>query len=199
MKIVALLLAALTTAAPPSFEAAKKAALFVDRPVSAVAVIVGDCDKGDAVDQQECRNNLKEAAKKWQGKTVALNLGAGHEKFLKFEGPRGEKVRFVWAPLVDVGEGLALTVGKPQKLSAQGTVVVAQKPMDAVLAEGIVDSDVARAAQLGQIVIEIVGKFGQPWRLGGGEKVAQGVSFELAAVRFTHARTGKTLAEISSF
>ena len=30
-------------------------------------------------------------------KQVVLNLGAGHEKFLKFEGTRGDKVRFVAA------------------------------------------------------------------------------------------------------
>lgn len=187
----------IVVAATSPFEAAKKDAVVVERASSAMAVIVGDCDKGDAIDQQECRNNLKEAAKKWQGKKVLLNLGAGHEKFLKFEGPRGDKVRFVWAPLVDVGEGLAFTVGKPTKLSAQGNVVVGQKPIDAVLADGVLDSDVGRAAQLGQIVVEVVGTFGQPWRLGGGEKAAQGVAFELKAVRFTHARTGKTLAEAS--
>lgn len=193
MMIAALALVAAVAGSP--FDAAKKDALVVERPVSAMAVIVGDCHKGDAIDQQECRNNLKEAAKKWQGRKVHLNLGAGHEKFLKFEGPRGDKVRFVWAPLVDVGEGLAFTVGKPTKLSPQGNVVVGQKPIDAVLADGVLDSDVARAAQLGQVVVEVVGTFGAPWKLSAGEKTAQGVAFELKAVRFTHARTGKTLAE----
>lgn len=193
LAVPALLLALATTS---GFDAMKKGALVVERPRSAIAAIVGDCDKGDAIDQQECRNNLGEAAKKYKGKRVVMNLGAGHEKFLKFEGMRGEKARFVWAPLVDVGEGLAFTAGKPQKLSSSGNVVVGQRPFDGALEPGILESDLQRAASLGQIVVEVIGKFGAPWKLSAGEKTAQGVAFDIEAVRFSHARTGKTLAEV---
>jgi hypothetical protein len=188
-----LLPVALALLAAATFDELKQGAVTLERPQQTIAALVGACDKGDAIDMQECNKNLQPLKDAVKGKRVVMNFGANHEKFLQFEGERGGKMRFVWAPLIDLGNGLALTVGKPQKLSAQGNVVVGKRPIDGTSPSDILSGDLQRAAAIGQVGIEVIGKFGQTWALGGGS--VKGVAFEVEALRFYHSRTGKPLWE----
>lgn len=194
--VVALALTAL--AAPPStFDDQKKAALTVERLASTVASLVGVCPDGLMADEfAECQANIGKAGKRFEGKKVYLYLGGGQEQFLSFGKNEGDKARLVWAPIIDLGNGLALTLGKPQKLSAQGSVVVAKQPFDGASDPDLEASDLQRALATGQVGIELIGRFGKPWQLNGKEPV-RGVAFEVSAIRFSHTRTGKTLVEVT--
>jgi hypothetical protein len=193
--IVRLLAAALSFASALSYVELREGAVAVERPSSAIALLIGACDKGDFVDQTQCQENTKGDRKKIEGKRVVLNLGAGHENMLDFAQLNGDVARFVWTPLYDAGNGLAITVGKPTKVSPQGTIVMNRRPFDGKVADDVTDSDLKRAAKLGQVGIEIVGTFGKPWTLQHGDKTLRGISFEIEGVRFYHSRTGKTLSE----
>jgi hypothetical protein len=193
--MIAPLAFALVVAAAP-FASHKEGVLVVDRPATAVAVLTGACEGGDLVDQAECAQNTKGLQAELQKKRVSIDLGAGHEAFLHIESVKGGQVKVVWAPLIDVGNGRALTIGKPSKLSDSGNVVVKQRPFQGALIGDASESDLMRQAKLGQIGVEVVGHFGKPWQLAGGGKTVRGVAFEPEALRFYVARTGKTFAEI---
>ena len=170
-------------------------ALVLERPGSAVAVLVGACDAGDGAVNGECVENTKDLKDKVNGKRVVIDLGSGHETMLSYGGRRGDKTRFVWAPLYDVRNGLALTVGKPTKLSANGNVVVAKRPIDGTSPDDLMDMDLTRFASTGQLGIELVGKFGKTWALSGASQNVKGVTFEVEGMRLYNARSGKTVFE----
>jgi hypothetical protein len=174
-------------------------AVTVDRLSSTVAALVGVCPDGLMVDElEECKKNLGTAAKQWAGKTVVVGTGAIDPQFMSFASREADTAKLVWAPLLDLGNELALTVGKPEKLSAGGTIVVARKPFSGPSDPMLMDSDLQRAAKTGNIAVEMVGTFGKPWQLSGGGKLVRGLSFEPTAIRFIHARTGKVLVEVTN-
>jgi hypothetical protein len=174
----------------------REKALVLERPGSAVAVLVGACDVVDGAVSGECLENTKELKEKVAGKRVVIDLGAGHETMLSFGGRRdGGKTRFVWAPLYDVRNGLALTVGKPTKLSPNGNVVVSKRPIDGTSPDDLMDSDLTRLASTGMLAIELVGKFGKTWSLSGATQTVKGVLFEVEGLRLYNARNGKTVFE----
>jgi len=196
---VALALSLAVLAAPPaSFEDRKKAAVTIERLASTVAAIVGVCPDGLMADElAECQQNVGKAAKAYEGKTVYLNLGGGQEQFLSFGEKNGEQARLVWAPIIDLGNGLAVTLQKPQKISDAGNVVVAKVPFDGTSDAALQADDLQRAIKTGQVGIELIGKFGKVWQLKGKSDVVRGVLFDYSAVRFFHTRTGKVLVEVS--
>jgi hypothetical protein len=186
-------------AAPPTFDGLTKDAVALDRPAQAIAVLVGACDGGDGTVSGECLENTKELKDKVAGKRVSLDLGAGYDQLLSYAHRGGNgKARFVWAPLYDVGNGLALTVGRPQKISESGNVVIGKRPIDGDSPEEYTDLDLRRLAATGQVGIQLVGKFGKPWTMSGGGKTVRGVPLEVEAMRLYHARTGKTLFETTT-
>jgi hypothetical protein len=179
-----------------SYAELREGAEVLERPASAIAVLVGACDTSDGTVSGECLENTKDLKAKIVGKKVVIDLGHGHETLLSFGGRQGSgKTRFVWAPLYDVRNGLALTIGKPSKLSASGNVVVNKRPIDGTTPEDFLDGDLARFASTGQLAIELVGKFGKPWTLSGGGKTVKGVAFEAEAIRLYNARNGKIVFE----
>ncbi len=105
---------------------------------------------------------------------------------------RGAKARMLWAPLVDARTGMAVTVGKPRGLGKVGPKVK-RIPLNVSLEEGISESDISRAARLGQVAVEVVGRFGPAWSVGRGDRRVRGVSFKPKMVRFLHSRSGKVL------
>ena len=178
------------------FEAAKEGANEVESTKEVVTTLVGLCDVGDQIERAMCRKGLMTKAKKLRKQQHYLYLGP-QERGLRFEGARGSKTRLLWTPIVDAGNGLAITLVKPKRLSKHGNVIVPQKPMDITLASGILDSEVMRAVRTGSVNVEMVGSFGKVWKVGKGKRRVQGVVFKPKSVRFSHARTGKALGEIS--
>lgn len=178
----------------PDFEALKKSAETVESVPRAISVVVGNCDTDDIGERIDCQENVKKQKKELMGKRLYLYLGAVEASQLKYEGERGGKVRVVWtAPIYDAGRGLALTVGKPQKVSASGNLVIRPALLDGKLGDGILDSELPRLVRTGQVAVELVGKFKSPWALSGKGRKFQGAEFDPEAVRLSHARTGKTL------
>ena len=191
----ALAVAALPPAGPGAFDAAKVGAVELERPAQAVTVLVGACGAGDGAVDGECLQNTKAMKERVAGKRVLLDLGGGFENFLGFAARNGAVTRFVWGPLYDVGNGLALTVGKPQKLDADGNIVVGRRPVDGTSPDDLMDSDLQRLCKTGQAGIQVVGKLGKPWTLGSGDKAARGITFEVEALRLYNVRTGATIFE----
>ncbi len=195
--ITAAVVVSLAVAASP-FDDLKKSATPVERLSSTVAALVGVCPDGLVIDElEECKKNLSTAATRFKDKKVYINLGAIEPTFLSFESKTGDQVKFVWAPLVDLGNGLALTAGKPDKLSDKGNVVVGRKPFEGQGDPEMFDTDLARAAKTGQVGVEVIGGFGKAWQLNGKDKQVRGMPLDLSAVRFYHTRTGKVLAEVT--
>lgn len=182
-------------AAPPSFEAAKAQAKVLERPAQAVAAMVGACEVVGGAISGECLENTKGLKEEVAGKKVALDLGSGYDTLLSFGGRNGNETRFVWGPLYDVGNGLALTVGKPQKISDSGNVVVGKRPIDGRSPDDLMDADLRRLASTGALGIEIVGRFGKTWNMSGGGKAVKGISFEVEALRLYNVRSGATVFE----
>lgn len=199
MHLAALALAALVATAPPSsFDDAKKKATPVPRLASTIAAIVGVCPDGLFADElAECQQNVGKAAKSFAGKEVYLNLGGGLEQFLSFESKTGDRATLVWAPIIDLGNGLAMTLGKPQKLNDSGGVVVARQPFEGFSDPELLDSDLQRSIKTGQVGIEVIGTFGKPWELKNKDTMVRGVAFDARAIRFFHTRTGKVLVEVT--
>ncbi len=182
--------------AAATFDELKAKAFVLERPAGAIAVLVGACDAGDGSVNGECLDNTKGLKENVTNKRVSFNLGPGHENLLSFGGRRdGNVTRFVWAPLYDVRNGLALTVGRPTKLSASGNLVVNKRPIDGTSPEDLMDMDLSRLASTGQLGIELVGKFAKTWVLSAGAHTVKGVAFEVEALRLYNARTGKTVFE----
>lgn len=198
MLTIAFGLAILAAAAPPAtFDDQKKAAVTVERLASTVAAFVGVCPDGLMADElAECQQNIGKAAERFAGKTVYLNLGGGQEQFLTFADKSGDRAKLVWSPIIDLGNGLAVTLEKPQKLSPAGAVVVARKPFEGPSDPALEASDLQRAIKTGQVGIELIGRFGKNWQLNGTEPV-RGVVFEWTAARFFHTRSGKVLVEVT--
>lgn len=185
----------LLVASAPSFDDTKKGAEEVESLRKAVSALVGDCSGADFESSFDCQENQKSAAAALRKKKHYIYFGAIEGGMLKYAGSKGNTARMVWTPIVDTKGGIALTVGRPSKLNNHGQAVVKNFVVDAEMAPGILDGDFQRAARVGMIAVEVVGSFGQPWKLSKGAKVVQGVEFKPSAIRFSNARTGKTLAE----
>jgi hypothetical protein len=164
-----------------TFDSLKDKAQMLESPEKAVNSILGVCQNGNVLDQQDCRRVMQKEAKKYKGKLLYLD----------------DKARFLWTPMWDPGHGRPITIGRPLKLRADGGPVLKLKILDAKVEPGTFSSDLARAASTGNINIEIVGTFAKPWRLRRGGNSTEGIMFKLKAIRLSHARTGKTMAEIT--
>jgi len=193
--ITSVLAFSVLVAASP-FADLKKDTLAVERLPSAVASLVGVCPDGLMVDElAECQKNLKAGSKDLKSQRIYINLGGGLEQFLAFAGKTGDTAKLVWTPIVDLGNGLAMTIEKPQKLGSSGNVVVARRPFEGPSNPDLMDSDLQRAIKTGQVGIEVVGRFGSGWELSGKGKTVRGVVFDLEGIRFFHTRSGKILVE----
>lgn len=192
-----LLCAVLIVAAKPpvNFEALKASAEVLEKPGAATAALVGECSEEDPELQIQCQANVTTARKDHASKRYYVDLGAGHQDLLEFEGLRGSTARFLWVPQYDPGNGMPLTGAKPGALNKDGWPVLKKKVLDGAAPQGVLPSDLTRLARLGQINIELVGRFGKTWALSQRGKKVQGVVFEIQAVRLSQARTGETLIE----
>ncbi|MBN2361428.1 MAG: hypothetical protein JXR83_18395 [Deltaproteobacteria bacterium] len=179
-----------------SFDAIKQSAEGLESPSQAISAIVGKCDEQDPEMQIKCLDNLKKSGEQHKGKRYYLDLGSGHQELLEFEGIHGGKARFLWVPMYDPGTGQPLTAQKPAKLNASGWPVLQKKVIDGKLPAGTSAGDLQRLARLGQVNIELVGKFDKAWELGGRDQKVRGVVFKIEGLRLAQARTGETLLEI---
>lgn len=182
--------------APSGFDALKSKAEPLEKIQVAVTALVGICDQEDPVMQIQCQENVSKQRKELQGRRFYLDLGAGHQDLLEFEGVHGSKARFLWVPMYDPGHGMPLTMQKPKKLTAEGWPILPKKVLDAAMPKGVLSTDLKRLSRLGQINIEIIGSFGTVWQLNSRGKAVRGVMFKLEALRFSQARTGETVIEV---
>lgn len=196
LSVVALL--GLMAAAPKiDFDAQKAKAQVLDRPEKALAAIIGGCHQDDVELQIQCQDNVKAARKQYLGQTYLVDLGAGHQDLLQFEGVHGNKGRFLWVPMYDPGNGQPMTTTAPKRLTKEGWPILKKRVIDGPMPSGMIAADLRRAAMLGQVNIELIGRFTKIWKLKGRGKVrgklVQGVVFKATAIRFSQARTGTVI------
>ncbi len=186
----------LVAARPASFDALKDTAQVLDRPAGAVEALVGDCSQDDPMMQMECQENVKKSRKSYTGKLFYIDLGAGHQDLLQFESIRGAKARFLWVPMYDPGNGIAITGARPRKLTKDGWPILKKKILDGKAPADLMTSDLRRLARLGQVNVELVGNFGKVWQLRNKTKLVRGVTYKIKGLRLSAARTGATLIEV---
>lgn len=180
--------------AAPSFDGVKKQSAPLESIPKAISTLVGDCSSAEFEDAIACEENVKKDQAALRQKSAYAYLGVPREGLLKFEGMKGDKARFLWTPIHDA-RGLALSIGKPDKLDKGGNPVLKLFVVDVTLADGVLEGDVQRAIRKGNVAIELVGDFEKVWTLGAGEKQVRGVSMKPRAVRFTNAKNGKPIGE----
>jgi hypothetical protein len=179
--------------APDGFARAKAAAVVPEHLNQVVASIVGACPDGLMADELEaCQKNLAAAKDVVQGKTTWVQLASASPIVLEKRSADGH-IRLAYSPLVDVGNGFAITVGAPLKASPAGTVVVATKPVEGTSDKDLQGSDIERAIRTQQVGIEAVVKFKNKWQLNSAKGPLRGVAVEVVAIRFFHTRTNQTI------
>lgn len=193
MNLAIILLSVLAAAPKVDFDGQKARANELQRPEKALAAIVGNCHQQDPEMQIQCQENVKLARKKYLGKAFYIDLGANHQDMLQFEGVHHGQGRFLWVPMYDAGRGIALTTVKPRKLNKQGWPILKKLVINGPMPSATMASDLRRAAMLGQVNIELVGRFARPWTLRHKGKAVQGVVFKASAIRFSQARSGKVI------
>ncbi|MCP4499404.1 MAG: hypothetical protein GY822_05490 [Deltaproteobacteria bacterium] len=186
------LLVAFSSAAP--FDDAKAKARQVKSLKLALKALAEPCDLYD-VGGRECQERQKAVQKKLRKKHHYLYLGIT-EQGLQIESKKGSKIGLSWTPFVDGGGNVALTIGKPLKLSKSGGPVMRLKKLNATLADGVFDSDLERAVRLGQVAVEVVGTFGKVWEKSYKGKPVRGVMFKPTHLRLSNSRNGKPLADV---
>jgi|GEM_PF-890505 len=186
------LLASGNAAHAGAFDDAQAKAGKVKSLKQALNALAKPCDLYD-VGGHECQERRKKVQKKLRAKPHYLYLGVVEQGF-KVTGIRGQKVKATWAPIVDAGGNIALTVGKPLRLK-KGMPVMKLLPLKLTLADGVFDSDLERAVRLGQVSIEVVGRFGKVWEKKHKGEPVRGVAFKATHIRLSNARNGKPLAE----
>jgi len=189
-------LTTLAADAAADFADTKAKAAELDSIDKAVAAMVGDCEGADFENAIACQENRKAEQKQLRSKQQYINIGYIDEGTLEYVGPqKSGKVRLLWVPIVDAG-GYGLTLKKPIGLDANGRPRLKKMVLDAELPAGMLASDVQRAVRLSMVTVDVIGKFGKPWRLKKKQHTASGVVFKAKYVRFSHARTGKTVGTI---
>lgn len=183
----------LALSASPAFDAAKSKATEIESLKKTVSALAGVCDVGDQLERADCKRTMKtKAAKIRKAGDVYLYLGRV-EDGLRFEGERGGKVRVLWTPIVDAGDGLAITLDKPSRQTRSGNIVVRTRPFDLKLPADVFPNELQRGVRTGNVNVEVVGAFGPTWSIGRGSRKVQGVRFELKALRLSKARSGQEL------
>jgi len=175
------------------FDADKKSALPIESLRKTVTTVIGVCDAGDGFERQECKKALKQKRAKYtDAKSLYLYLGA-QERGLRSDGIRKGKTRLLWTPVIDVGDGVAITLARPKRVTKSGSIVVPTEVIDLSLEGAMTHSKVNRLLRTGQMGVEMVGTFGKTWEMRG----QRGVVFIPKSIRFTHARSGESVGEIN--
>jgi hypothetical protein len=123
------------------------------------------------------------------------NLGSGFEGLMESADAPAGRATVLLTPVIDVGAEVALTFAKPQKLDAQGTIIVPRYPVEGpLLDDGMMANDVKRLIKTGGIAVEIVFTIKGPWLLKKKDgEVVKGLEVAVSAVRLSNRRTGKPI------
>ena len=127
---------------------------------------VGDCESDDPAFQREpCESAAKEVRKKYQGRTLLLEIESteGLLRVMKFD-PRKKKFRVHLTPFFSE-RALGLSVGKPKRLTPEGYPVVRNVPLWVRLPEGEPEFAFRRRFDRGMVRLEMVIKPKRAWRL----------------------------------
>ncbi len=198
--MLALLAATLTLAVPaetPSFAALRSEAEVVKNVGRFLERALGDCASDDPeFDRAGCEARAAEERKGLKGKTFRMEVD-DVESVLSFAGwDKGRQAfRLHFTPIF--GErGLAMSVGRPAKLNADGLPVVKNIPVWVNPPKGEPQAIFQHQLERGQVRLEVVFRLAGAWQMTRSKKdtPVRGLEVELLGLR-VYSRAGQLLAE----
>lgn len=180
----------------PSYSSLRDAADPVSNIGRWLEKYAGDCESSDpSFDKKGCEDRAADAQKKENGKTLLMEIEPGEQ--LTFDGfdPGKSAYRLLLAPFFDE-RALALSVGKPEKLSKDGLPVVKNVPIWVKLPKGEEEFAFRRQLERGMVRIELLVKPRKAWRMKrkDGDVDFRGVDVALVGLR-VYSDRGDVLAE----
>ncbi|MCA9551142.1 MAG: hypothetical protein KC933_13995 [Myxococcales bacterium] len=147
-------------------------------------------------DKAGCEARAKAAQKKADGQLLEIELSEldGNLSFAGWD-QRKQAFRLHLVPLFDE-RGLAMSVGKPKKLDAEGRPVLGNIPIWVKKPDGEPELIFKKRLQRGMVRLALLVKPKRPWRMKRkqGDDI-RGMEVELVALRLLAARGGEILAE----
>jgi hypothetical protein len=191
----AVVLFALSTASP-SYATLRQSADPVPNLGRWLEKYVGDCDSSDpSFDKRGCEDQAASAQRRENGKVLLLEIEPGEQLTFNQFDTQKSAYRLLLAPFF--GErALALSVGKPDKLTGDGLPVVKNVPIWVKLPKGEEEFAFRRMLERGMVRLEMLVKPRKAWRMKrkDGESDYRGVDVALVGVR-VYSERGDVLAE----
>lgn len=196
--LASLLSLAVLTVAAPSTEDLFRDAEKVSNLGRLLEAYLEDCTvEAPGFDRPGCEARVKAAQAKVQGKRLDIDVDT--QGLLSFAGwdKRKQAYRLHLVPLFDE-RGLGLSVGRPQRLNAEGRPVLKNIPIWVKRTEGEPEVIFKRRLQRGMVRLQLLVEPQRAWRLrGAGDEVLRGMEVNLVGLRLLTARGNTVLAEQS--
>lgn len=159
---------------------------------------VGDCDSDDpSFDKKGCEEQAAAEQKKHNGKLLLIEIESPGEQLQLAEWDRSRGAfRLHLTPFF--GErALALTVGKPDRLSKDGLPVIKNVPIWVKLPEGETELIFRRQLERGMVRLEMLVRPRKAWRMKRKDEPGdfRGVDVALVGIRIYPLRGPGVLAE----
>ncbi|MCK6548065.1 DUF6066 family protein [Myxococcota bacterium] len=159
---------------------------------------LGDCDSDDPTfDKKGCEAAVAQAQKRWADKVLVFELDDVSEQLHFAEWDTNKRAfRLHLTPFF--GErALALTVGKPERLNADGLPVLKNLPVWVPSPNGSGDLSFRRQLERGMVRLELLVKVKKPWRMKkkGEDGEYRGLDVALVGLRVYSLQGNNVLAE----
>lgn len=192
---MALVILALSTSSP-GYASQRDTAAPVSNLGRWLEHYVGDCDSNDpSFNKKACDDAAADEQKKLNGKLLLIEIEPeGQVTFNDFDNQKGA-YRLLLAPFF--GErAVAMSVGKPEKLSKDGLPVVKNVPIWVKLPKGEEDIAFRRQLERGMVRLEMLVRPRKAWRMKrkDGDGDYRGVDVALVGLR-VYSDRGDVLAE----
>lgn len=187
----------LLVAAPPSYEARRRDAEPVKNLGRFLEQYVGDCEGSDPrFDRTGCESAAAEVRKNYQGRLLRVEVDELGERIRlgPFDHAKGA-FRLHLTPIFPE-RSFALSVGKPERLNAEGQPVLRNLPVWVRPLKGQPDFVFRRELERGMVRLELLVRPKRAWRMEPkrGDPV-RGVDVELVGLRVHPARGDGVLGE----
>lgn len=158
---------------------------------------LGDCTSDDpSFDKKACNEEAAKVQKEKNGRVFVFEVPDATTMFeLKgFDKQRGV-YRVAVTPFFSE-RALAMSVGKPQKLNADGLPIVKNVPLSVKMPEGETEFSFKRRLERGQVTVEIMFKPKTAWSMKPkGQPELRGLSVQLVGIRLTQSPGETVIAE----
>ncbi|MEQ8272233.1 MAG: DUF6066 family protein [Deltaproteobacteria bacterium] len=186
-----LFLLLLAPAAPnaPSYESLASEATPVNNLGRYLEDYLGDCDHDTpGFDKKGCESKQQTVQKQKNGDLIKIVVDDVRDQ-LSFAGwdDRKRAYRLHLTPLFPERD-VALTVGKPRRLTADGRPILKNIPLWVELPKGEADFAFRRRLERGMVRLELLVRPKGPWKKAKGDETLRGLEVKLVGLRLLPAR-----------